>query len=843
MVRNLRKQLQLEAVMVPGGKIMVQGLLALVLVTPSLLLGAVHEGVLAGYLVIATALLVVVAVDKQFARPRLDVPSVIFIVLILFTTLQLIPFPSGVVSLLSPSAYEIRTRALEPLGLSPPSVMPFTLDVSLTTVELGKLILYLTVYWICALWIRKFDSEYVLNLVVVTGISCAVVFLAHKILLFDKVYGVYAPIHVGFVTERLSAPLVNENHMAGLFGICSAVAIGMALGIRERTRRMLSIGIAALMGGSLALTLSRGGIAAFIGGQCVFILLRIVPRVHTSKGMPRRIGWLPLGLALSVGLGLFVAQDAIIGEFLGGDVRKLDLAVQGLPLIGRFWATGVGRGAFWVGFPLVSELATRTTFSHAENIVIQLLADYGIVIGLAAIIGIGGVIGRFLVMPPRRGTLAAVVAALVAFGFHNLVDFNSEIPGVAVLAVALLAILVCARRSRTSFLYNFRVPRPVLIVVAAAALGMCVFLGFYAAEHNVDKEERNYLQALTNGDEKPFSRKELSGVLERHPADWYIPFLAGVRTYHYGTENPLPWLTRALEINPSSASAHLYVGRVLLRADELDQGMLEFRHAVRFYPGFAGVVANYLVAKVPQFERLSTVAVTREDKIVLWGALAHAFFINGLHGESEKADRAIFKINADEPRSLARQAQRLINGEKFEEALVLAKKLAVISDYGPMGAQLQATVYEKKGDFKKAIWLLERELESSSDHSGLLTRLAWTRQRAGDYDGALEATLVLRSRARDIKDQSRVATLEADISLAEGRIQMALARYREANMLDPANTGILMKIANVAERNGDTQRALGALRKIIMIDADNEKVRKRIEKIEKKKKFQQIFGQ
>ncbi|MCP4199326.1 MAG: hypothetical protein GY762_19450 [Proteobacteria bacterium] len=829
--------------MARGGIIAVQGFLAVLLITPSLLFGAVHEGVLAGYLVLAAALLVAVTVDRRFDMPRLDVPSTIFIVLILFTALQLIPFPAVVVNLLSPSTYDIRARALEPLGQGLPGFMPLTLDVPLTLVELSKLILYLAVYWSCTLWIRKFGPGYVLNLIVATGVACAVIFLAHKALLFDKVYGIYTPIHGRISVERLSAPLINENHLAGLLGMCSAVAIGLALDIRERTRRILSIGIAALVGGSLALTLSRGGIAAFIGGQGVFILLRILARSRSNEKTLRRLAWLPVGLAVSVGLGLFVAQDAIIGEFLGGDVKKLDLAVEGLPLIGRFWVTGVGRGAFWVGFPLVSELAARTTFSHAENGIIQLLADYGIFVGSFAIVGMGVVIGEFLKRPPTRVTQTAVLAALVAFGLHNLVDFNMEIPGVAVIAVALLAVLICSRRFRITRLVNRPLSRPVLGALATAALVMSLFVGLFAAEYNVDKEERDYLEALTRGDEEPFSKEKLAQVLKRHPADWYIPFLVGVRTFHQGSENPLPWLTRALDINAYSASTHLYIGRVLLRADELDQAMREFRLAVRFHSGFAGAVANYLVAKAPHFRQLSPIAVTREDKLVLWGALAHAFLVNGLGEESEAADKEIFKVNPNEPRSLARQTQRLIDRKQFEQALELAEKLTTIPDYGPLGARLEAAVHQKKGTPDKALAVLERELKRSPHHPGLLTQLAWTRQRAGDYQGALETTLVLRTLAQDIKDQARVAILEGDISVAEGRIQMALARYGEASMVDPSDIRVLMKIADVAQKNGDMTRALIALKKIIVIDFDNEFAKERIEKIEKKEKLNQIFGQ
>jgi tetratricopeptide (TPR) repeat protein len=298
-----------------------------------------------------------------------------------------------------------------------------------------------------------------------------------------------------------------------------------------------------------------------------------------------------------------------------------------------------------------------------------------------------------------------------------------------------------------------------------------------------------------------------------------------------------------LEINAYSASTHLYIGRVLLRADELEQAMREFRLAVRYHSGFAGAVAKYLVAKAPHFEQLSQIAVTREDKLVLWGALAHAFLVSGHGLESEAADQEIFNVNSSEPRSLARQVHRLIDRKQFDEALELAEKLTTIPKYGPLGARLEASVHENTGVREKALSVLERELKRSPQHPALLIQLAWTRQRAGDYQGALETTLVLRTLAQDIKDQARVAVLEGDISVAEGRIQMALARYGEANMVDPSDIGVLIKIANVAQKNGDIPRALIALKKIIVLDSNNKFAKERIEKIEKKEKLNQLFGQ
>ncbi len=814
-------------------KALVQGLLVLTILTPALALGAVHQVVLALYLIPAAALLVLLIVNESNGRPRIDLPGAIFLGLILFTLVQLIPLPASFVELISPGIYDVRSRSLRMLGQETFGFMPLTLDTTFTIAELGKLVLYIAVYWTCLSWTRRHGSRFILNLVVAVGVASATVFLAHRILLIDKVYGLYAPIHSGFGGERSSAPLINPNHMAGLLGLCSAVAIGHALSIQKRANRVLAVGIAALMGAALILTLSRGGIAAFIGGQCLFILVRVIQRiVSEDRGRAsQHLVWLPLGLAFSLGLALFTAQDLIIGEFVGGNMKKLDLVFEGMPLIGRFWTTGVGRGAFWVGFPLVSEMAAKATFTHAENAVIQILADYGLLIGGAALIGMGIVVVRFLKEAPGRVQHSAALVALVAFGMHNLIDFNMEVPGVAVIAVALLAVLMGRQREKSNQ-SGLTVPRPVIIAIAVAALILSGVIGVFVAEHNVDLEERQYLSAFTKRNPKPFTDEELSEVLKRHPADWYIPFLVGVRHFHLNSANPLPWLSRAIELNPASAAAHLYVGRTLLRAEKLDQAMLELRLAARFNPRFSRHVAQFLTARYPRFETLAKIAVTKEDKLLLWTALAHAFALKGLSPEAETADIAILEVNRLEPRSLARHARRLADRGQVDEALDMARKLTALPEYGPSGARLQALFYEKSNMLDKAIGILEQELTHSPRHPDLLKALAWAEQRNGNYKGAIRAITTLRSLATNIESRSKVVIIEARLAVAEGRIQAALARYREASLLDPTNLDILRTTADLAERHNHRQRALEALKKLKIADPGDTAVKSRIKRIE-----------
>ncbi len=703
--------------------------------------------------------------------------------------------------------------------------MSLSLDVSLTVMELGKLALYLAIYWGVHGTVRRFGPRFVTHVIIGAGVAGAVVLIVHKILILDTIYGFYKPIFAAASGERICAPLLNENHMAAFLGLCTAVAIGRAFSASGRSERATGLGIAAFIGGATVLTLSRGGIAAFIAGQCLFIVLRLWRRFRRTTGSRRTesIAWLPVGLALALGLGLFAAQDAVVGEFLSGNVRKLDFIKEGVPLIGRFWTTGIGRGAFRVGFHMVSGLGGNITATHAENAVVQLLADLGIFMGGATLLAAAVFLGRFLLRPPDRVEHAALLSGLVGFAIHNLIDFNMEIIGVAVVATAAISTL---QSSRSSYLRNGdvrKIPIVVVYIVTALCFAASIAAVTYARPFNLDAEEAKFRHALTADDAPVFHTNELEKVLKRHPADAYIPFIVGVRTYQRRAGNPLPWFARAVTLNPRFPEAHFYIAGTLLRADRLSQAMLEFRLAARAEPGLAFPAANLLVARIASFDTLSKIAVTDDDKRRLWPALASALALRGASDEAEKADKAVLSVNPRHARSAARQVRRLISRDEFEEAAKLAASLKAAPETELAGILLESEILEKQGAWKRSVEHLESAEKRFGDDPVLLERLAWALLRAGDPDGALHIAGILKSKTTTVHERARAVVLEAKLLNEAKRFQSALSKLREARALEPDNVAVLRKIFVLSNKQGDRPRALEALRALVrLIPADAE---------------------
>lgn len=827
----------------------VQVLMALTLIAPALCLGAVHSSVLAAAGLLGAGLLCAVLIHPRLRTPRLDLVSLVLVGLAGFTALQLLPLPSGLVSFINPAVHELRSRALRPLGDESAGFLPLSLDVSLTAAELVKLCLYLCVYWSCQSWIRYKGSRQVSVMIAVAGGLGAVVLLGHRVLLLDLVYGVYKPLHLSFsaMNGRISAPLLNENHMAALLGLGATMAIGLALEIEDRSRRILAIAGASLIGGALLLTFSRGGIIAFVFAQMLLLTLRLLHRTRKRQGGETggHLGWVPLGLAATLGLGFFTAQDLLVGEFLNHDTSKLEMARWAAPLIRDFWTTGVGRGAFWVGFGAYDPQVSLSTATHAENIVVQILCDYGLIVGIAAIAGFVVVLVRELRDVPRRPTRAAALSAVVGFGIHNLVDFSSEVPGVAVLAVATLAVVRFGglRALAEPAERVVRLPRPAAWAAVMASLVACALIPLLVIGHTVDEDERTYRKAYLAQADSAFEKTALRQVLARHPAVAYVPFVTGVRLYQRKEGNPLPWLSRALELSPHHAPAHLYVGLSLMRIGHLSQGLLELRLAATYAPHLLPRIADLLIERYPDFDVASRIAVTNEERRRLWPSLADALASRNLSAETAKADDAILALDPVAPRSLARLARRHAEIGQLDEAFAAANKLCQVSGFEAAGAILDAQLHRQQGDHRAAVSTLEAQLRHQPRHPGLLTELAWARLRAGDRPRALEAATTVRNLAQTSPARAAGYALEAELENAAGNVRAAMSRLRDAHNIDPSRTDYLWRLAALAEGQADDASLIDALRKITVQDSSDERAIHKLAELESRRKKQILLGE
>ena len=129
----------------------------------------------------------------------------------------------------------------------------------------------------------------------------------------------------------------------------------------------------------------------------------------------------------------FLAYDAIVQEMTTlGDLQaiheeaKVEVWKQSLPMLADFPLFGIGRGAFPSIFKRYQSGQYQQTFTHAENEALQMLVDWGPVLGGCILLGF---IASFLLGLRRVRNSTCLAGCLVGiFGIlcHNLVDFQSN---------------------------------------------------------------------------------------------------------------------------------------------------------------------------------------------------------------------------------------------------------------------------------------------------------------------------------------------------------------------------------------------------------------------------------
>jgi tetratricopeptide (TPR) repeat protein len=674
-----------------------------------------------------------------------------------------------------------------------------------------------------------------------SGVAVSLVFFLHRLAGWQRVFELYSPVYAP--TSPLSAPLLNANHLSGYLGLSAAVAVGLAFNEKERIRRLLLIFAAGFTGGAVFLTLSRGGILCFVGGQLLFMAVRVITRLREkSRRRRQELRLLPLALAVGLGSGIYVAYQSVLKEFLYGDTSKLDIPADALPMLRDFWLTGVGRGAFQVGYTMYQKLPDGSTYTSPENFVAQFLTEWGAVAGGALLVMLLGALLLGLLKPPGRSRNVGALAAIFALTVQNFVDFSLEILGVLLPFMVLLAshwvtlenaFGIAHRSGKGSKGFTNRyVPgiAGAVVVVAALVLAAAGFLQTSRSSLEKETEEVKGMLARDVGEEKFVA--EARSVMKRHPADYYFPLLAGARIYHGMTRNPLPYLSRALFLFPNSSAAHLYVARTLGRSGHVSQALLEYMHAVRSNASMVAGVAREVAAFTGTFEGASKMTRTDEDRILMYGALSLAFRAAGLEGESEAADAALLKIDPFDAGAAERTVGRMIGRGEYDAALKTLKILESEEGLRPLALELEGDLESKKGNVEKAAALFVEAWKRAPERRHLLSKAARLYSMKGEKKLMYKYLSEYEASAPDERSKGYAIAERASFEQSLNMTDKALASYHAAAAYIPDEPGVWQAIASLSASRKDAAGQLKAYKELRRIQPENPEWQKRIDDIQ-----------
>lgn len=262
-------------------------------------------------------------------------------------------------------------------------------------------------------------------------------------------------------------PYINRNHYAGMMEMLIACPLAMVFhGRISRAQRFLLAFTATIMGGSILLSGSRGGMLSLVIQLALLAILLLKRNRRASIGVAAFVALVTLFL-LQFDRGAVMSRLMELQEAGSRDISgsRLDIFKDTLSMIAARPIFGWGLGAFPIVFPQFRTFYGKLYVNAAHNDYLQLAAEVGLVglvlgLALAASFLMSGF--RAFKKHDRDMTGTASLAAVVGITgllVHSLTDFNFHIPAnaamFAVFGALALAVKSCgAPPAADQFLRN-----------------------------------------------------------------------------------------------------------------------------------------------------------------------------------------------------------------------------------------------------------------------------------------------------------------------------------------------------------------------------------------------------
>ncbi len=388
--------------------------------------------------------------------------SLLFIGLII---LQIVPLPSELLKIISPQGYHLRQKLMSFPGITsglfaywPISVFPFA-----TKIEFWKWVSLFGFFFALLAWPnfhwRERSSRQFIVVIIFVGSAEAIYglcefFSGHQYILSLK--GTY-------LMSSVMGTFINRNYFAGYLLLVIPLSVGFLLGrqvalvnqYRGWRYRLASLdGKTTLLGFAIILMIlallfsaSRMGIISLL---LSFSFLSLFFRQKEKGHLFSRTTVFILSLALL--WGAWIGLDAIISRFFSSsDDFKMRLLFwkDTVRLWKDFIFFGSGLGTFAQIFPLYQTFFMNAFITHAENDLLQLMAETGLIgislisalffyLFLKILKGLRSLAER----DPRRYIARGGTVGILALILHSFVERNLQVPANAFLFTFLWALVL-----------------------------------------------------------------------------------------------------------------------------------------------------------------------------------------------------------------------------------------------------------------------------------------------------------------------------------------------------------------------------------------------------------------
>lgn len=723
------------------------------------------------------------------------------------TFLQIIPIPPAWIALISSGTYDILSMAK---GTDFPN-SPLSLDVAQTQLEFVKLATALALVGVVIQrrLTKGTDSiqRQLSQWVAVSGTIVMGVALLHFLLGFEKTYGLYSTHEYSYIISSF----VNPNHLASFLGLSAFASISaFTLARRAQANNWLWLINAAFLTIGLFLTLSRAGIYLFL---LVSVLLGLT-KIDSLK--TRVLGSVIAFLPPFIGFGLLLSPSFLptntLTETLGsifnpGAFSKTQIWSAVPQIMSDFPLFGVGRGAFISIFPKYSDSDTNLTYTHLENEYLQILTDWGPIIGTLILVLLFRVFLSILQNNKTKPECYPILAGICFIALHNFIDFSLSTMGLLMPTVAFLASVEfisspkTIKRARNHFWATGLVI--ITLLIASQTLG-----------HELFDETKHIQKAMNQGQKTNELIKQTQAAISRHPGDYFFHLLE-TRIYREEPKNlgqALKSVNRALYLAPTQPAPHLEAARTLLAMGYKKQSMLEYRVAIRHAPHQSREVIQEIIQRTDDLEALISLAGLDEETTKF---VAIAF------NERKRFDLTIELFeNILNPTfyHLALKFDAENASRNFDAAILTSKKIQKTKPYQDLGYRYEARIRTQQNNIAAALESIDRGLQKLPNHKLLKLTKGHLFNLNQEWQKSIDVLKSIQQSELNQKSKSKYYFIIGQNYQELGSRSEAIRHLESAVALSPLNTQFAQALLALFSVDNNPQATIARVQQSTLSD-------------------------
>ncbi len=567
-------------------------LISLLVIFTPLAFGTVHIWSIT-ILEISIFCLLIIWILRYFLQSKSDfyieihipfiLPNFVFLLFICFVFIQMVPFSIKIIKIFSPNRYHLYKMTL-PLYDGPYSI---SICIHQTILEIIKIISYIGIFFLA---VSIFNSKTKIKRIVIVmftaGIIEAFLGIFQMLSKTNKIFWFWQSV---YKKGGYFGSFVNPNHFAAYMDMIICIGIGLLISrpkipfypSKESWRHylykfesyisknVLLIFLISIMGASVFLSLSRGGILCFL---LLLLLFFIFQGTKTFKGKRVIIVITAIILAFLIWIGIdpVIKELSTLLNLKRASPQRPIAWKEALRIIKDYPFIGVGLGNFRNIFPLYKSPELKSFWDHAHNEYLEYLVDTGVIgfilFYLAIFWCLFIIVKRWYQRSERFcvGIGLGGMVAIFSLLMDNMVTFNLHIPAISFIFFLILGITV-----RTVFLYHHAPVKKIVLKKKKAVfiLGFICLIFVFIINYQMDifKADRMFTEYKKT---KDFGLLKTAIKLDPTNAGYYY---ALAQEYFKDTNihgyEALKLCMSAVRLNPTNPWYHIGLAWIAYKLD------------------------------------------------------------------------------------------------------------------------------------------------------------------------------------------------------------------------------------------------------------------------------------